>query len=494
MTTPAEAAQEVLDRRAARKNLIAYTRYTMPGFEEARHHRFICQKLEEFVGKVLRKESPRLMIFEPPRHTKTELVSKRLPAWFLGQYPEMQYMSASYNDDFASDIGREVRNIFGSQDHLNVFPGVSLRADSKAANRWHTSEGGIYVSIGVGGAGTGRGAHIFGIDDPFKDWAEASSETIRNRKWDWFTSVVRTRMMPGGGIIVTHTRWSDDDIAGRLLKLMEKGGEQWDVISLPAIALENDQLGRKPGEALWPEWYGLDALAQIKSTLSPMQWNALYQQNPIPEDGDYFKTEHCQYYEHRPKHLRIYGASDFAVTDGGGDFTEHGVFGLDPNDDLYILDWWYGQTTSDVWIEEELDLIKRHKPVTWYGEGGVIRRAVEPTLIRRSRERRIYCDFQWLNSITDKPTRARGFQARWSMRKVYVPADTDAHPWVPRLLRQLSRFPAGAEDDGVDVCSLIGRALDDIFSASAQSEEEKKARNDYAAHDEDDDEDGWKTA
>jgi predicted phage terminase large subunit-like protein len=304
------------------------------------------------------------------------------------------------------------------------------------------------------------------------------------------------------GLVSHNTRWHEDDLAGRILPkdwsgesgdILCRDGETWRVVCIQAqCERADDPVGRQIGEYLWPGWFSEKHFAQFKRV--PRTWNALYQQIPASEEGDYFKTEHKQYYEHRPKHLRIYGASDFAVTDGGGDFTEHGVFGLDPNDDLYILDWWYGQTTSDVWIEEELDLIKRHKPVTWYGEGGVIRRAVEPTLIRRSRERRIYCDFQWLNSITDKPTRARGFQARWSMRKVYVPADTDKHPWVPRLLRQLSRFPAGAEDDGVDVCSLIGRALDDIFSASAPSDADKKARNDYAAHDEEDDEDGWKTA
>lgn len=490
MVTPAEAAKEVLSRRAARSSLLHYTSYTYPTFETARHHEFITRKLEEFVDKVRLKKSPRLMIFEPPRHTKTELVSKRLPAWVLGQYPDWQYMSASYNDDFASDIGREVRNIFGSQDHLNVFPGITLRPDSKAANRWHTSSGGVYVSIGVGGAGTGRGAHIFGIDDPFKDWAEASSETIRQRKWDWFTSVVRTRLMPGGGIILTHTRWHDDDIAGRILKQMEAGGEQWEIINLPAIAGGNDQLGRAPGEALWPEWYDIEALEAIRGTLSPMQWNALYQQNPIPEEGDYFKSDCVQWYDKPPKHLHIYGASDYAVTDQDGDFTEHGVFGVDPNDDLYILDWWYDQSTADVWIDSLLDLIQRHKPLKWIGESGVIKRAVEPYMLKRMRERRVYCALDWMASISDKPTRARGFQARWAMKKVYLPAN---QPWAVRLLSQLTRFPAGANDDAVDVCSLIGRALDDIFAAQGpQAPGKRDVGEDYGDW-ADEDEDSWKT-
>jgi predicted phage terminase large subunit-like protein len=188
--------------------------------------------------------------------------------------------------------------------------------------------------------------------------------------------------------------------------------------------------------------------------------------------------------------LHIYGASDYAVTDGAGDFTEHGVFGIDANDDLYILDWWYGQTTADKWIESELDLVHTHKPFFWVGEGGPIRRSIEPFLIKRARERQTYCRFEWLNSIHDKPTRARAFQARWSMKKVYLPKNA---PWADRLLSQLTRFPAGANDDAVDVCSLIGRALDEIHGATKPTPENAPQHDQWdKAFNEEDDND-WKT-
>ena len=338
------------------------------------------------------------------------------------------------------------------------------------------------------------------IDDPVKGRQEADSEIIQNRTWQAYQDDLLTRLIPGGWQIIIQTRWNEADLSGRILPkdwsgesgdIVCRDGETWRVVCIQAqCERADDPVGRQIGEYLWPGWFSEQHFAQFKRV--PRTWNALYQQIPASEEGDYFRTDCCQWYETRPKHLRIYGASDYAVTDGGGDFTEHGIFGVDPNDDLYILDWWYGQTTSDVWVEEKLDLVQRHKPIAWYGEAGPIRRAVEPTLLRRSRERRVYCDFQWLASITDKPTRARGFQSRWAMRKVYLPANAANAPWAARLLRQLSRFPAGAEDDGVDVCSLIGRALDNIFGASAPTVEQKN-RMDYSPVD-DDDEEGWKTA
>jgi predicted phage terminase large subunit-like protein len=195
-------------------------------------------------------------------------------------------------------------------------------------------------------------------------------------------------------------------------------------------------------------------------------------QRPQPDEGTFFQREWFNWYDpdRPPKHVQTYAASDYAVTDAGGDFTEHGVFGVDPDDDLYVLDWWSGQTASDVWIEAQLDLMATHRPLTWYGEAGPIRRAIEPFLTRRMRERRIFGHLAWMPSITDKPTRARGFQARASMGKVYLPKNDLGED----LLRQLLSFPAGKNDDRVDVCSLIGRALDEMPSGSRPAEKPVK--------------------
>jgi len=399
---------------------------------------------------VARGEIKRLMICMPPRHGKSELASRRFPAWYLGQKPQGQIIAASYNSDLANDFGREVRNIVASPEYGKLFK-AQLAQDSKAANRWHTDDGGMYVAAGVGTAITGRGADVLLIDDPFKDRQEADSELKRKSVWDWYTSTAYTRLMPGGAIIVINTRWHDDDLSGRLLAEQETGGDEWDVLSLPAINTK--------GEALWPEWYALDRLEQIRSVLPARDWNALYQQNPIPDDGDYFKAGWFTDYEELPDKLAVYGASDYAVTDGGGDWTEHGVFGVDFNKNVYVLDWWRGQTASDVWIESKCDLVIKHKPECWFGEAGPIRRSIEPFMMSRMTQRNAFCRVEWLSSVNDKPARARSIQAMASMGKVFFPKNA---AWKGEVLGQLLRFPAGKHDDAVDVFGLIGRGLEFI--------------------------------
>lgn len=448
--SPQAAASELLQRRQARSGLLAFATYTNPGYVAAPHHRLIAEKLEA----VAAGEIKRLMICMPPRHGKSELASRRFPAWYLGRDPGKQIIAASYNSDLANDFGREVRNIVASFEFQSLFP-VELAQDSKAANRWHTSGGGMYVAAGVGTAITGRGADVLLIDDPFKDRQEADSELKRKSVWDWYTSTAYTRLMPGGAVVVINTRWHDDDLSGRLLLAQEHGGDQWDVLSLPAIS---DDV------ALWPDWYPMERLEQIRSVLPARDWNALYQQNPVPEDGEFFKTAWFGEYEKPPTGLRIYGASDYAVTDGDGDYTAHGVFGLDAAQNLYILDWWRGQTAADVWIERFCDLIAEHQPLCWFGESGPIRRAVEPFMRARMIQRNAMCRVEWLASINDKPTRARSFQAMASMGKVLIPKRA---AWLGDLMNELLRFPAGRNDDCVDVCGLIGRGLQFIGSAKA---------------------------
>ena len=440
------AASELLARRMARISLIEFAKYTNPIYEVAPHHKLICDALE----RVLSGECKRLMITMPPRHGKSELASRRFPSYAMGRYPQKQIIAASYNSDLASDFGREVRNIVDSPEFHNLFPDTSLSADSKAANRWHTNKGGMYVAAGVGTAITGRGADILLIDDPFKDRQEADSEITRQRVWDWYTSTAYTRLMPGGAVVVINTRWHDDDLSGKLLAEADRGGDKWEVLSLPAI---------KDGNALWPEWYPLERLEQIRSVLPARDWNALYQQNPIPDDGDYFKAAWFGEYDELPPNLRMYGASDYAVTDGGGDFTEHGVVGVDGSNNIYIVDWWKGQTTSDVWIDAKCDLIIKHSPHCWFGESGPIRRAVEPFMMRRMQEREAYCRIEWLASISDKPSRARPIQALASMGKVFFPKNA---VWKSELMIQILRFPAAKHDDGVDVLSLFGRGMEFI--------------------------------
>lgn len=398
------------------------------------------------------------MVFMPPRHGKSEKASKRFPSWYLGRHPNRQVIAASYNSDLATDFGREVRNIMASAEYADVFPETRLRQDSRAADRMNTEQGGAYFAVGVGTATTGRGAHLALIDDPFKDRQDADSELQRERVWSWYRSTFYTRLMPGGAIVLIQTRWHEDDLAGRLLEQdgrIEDGG-QWTVVELPAI---NDA-----GEALWPEWYDIPALRRIEGTIGPREFSALFQQKPQPDDGTYFLREWFKRWSSLPT-LHKYGTSDYATKDGSGDYTVHHIWGVDSQGDLYLVDRWRGQTTSDVWIERQCDLVELHRPLAWFGEAGPIYRAIEPALQRRMRERKVAVRMEPLASISDKPTSARGFQSRAATGRVYLPDTAEGEA----VLDELLRFPAGKYDDEVDACSKIGRALDDMHPAIIRS-------------------------
>lgn len=403
----------------------------------------MCTALEA----VERGDIDRLIIEAPPRHTKSELASRRFPAWFLGRHPNEQIITATYNAEMAADFGRDVRNIVDSTLCRNIFPQLSLRPDSRAANRWHTTQGGIYVAAGVGSALTGRGGHLAIIDDPFKGRAEADSEAHRAAVWDWYRAVFLTRLMPGGRIILVATRWAEDDLTGRILQTAEKTGEKWHRISLPAID--------EDGKALWPKWYPLKALEKLKATLGPRDWLSLYQQRPTAFEGIFFQREWMRYYEQAPEGLSTYISADFAVSESSGDFTEIGVWGVDETGAVYLLDWWYGQETADVWIEQILDRVDRFEPLALISETGQIRRAVEPFLARAMRDSNRYVMREWLPHAANKSAHARSFQAIMANGRVHFP-ETD---WAERVLNQLLKFPSGRRDDAVDVCSLFARYI-----------------------------------
>lgn len=453
---PSEAAAELLARRRAKESLIAFTQYTKSDFQPADHHRWIADALE----KVERGEVKRLMIFAPPRHTKSELSSRRMPAWYLGRNPGKQVITSTYAAEFAQDFGRDVREIVRSQEYARLFD-TRLAADDASRGRWHTDVGGVYFAVGVGGPITGRGAHLAIIDDPIKNRQDAESQVIRDSVWHWYTSTLRTRLMPGGAIVLICTRWHEDDLAGRLLAAQENGGEQWEVVSLPALRFEEGQ-----ERALWPEWYPLTELKSIQGAIGPRDWLSLYQQTPTTEQGTFFKREWFKTYDKLPDKLNIYMSGDFAVTDGDGDYTEIAVWGVDSLDNIYCLDWWSGQSTADAWINIILDFTKRYQPLWFVGETGPIRRAVEPFLNKTMHERRIFVACEWLSSGGDKAAMARTFQAMCSVGKVSFPRTA----WAERVIDQLLRFPSARYDDAVDACSLFGRYIDQTWAAIKKPE------------------------
>jgi len=252
----------------------------------AKHHLLLNEKLLA----IIRGDISRLLVTMPPQHGKSELISRYFPAWYLGMFPERRVILASYEAGFAATWGRKARDLL--EEYGPAAFGVAVSPRSSAANRWDIAgqEGGM-ITAGAGGPITGRGAHIAIIDDPHKGAEDALSALQRAKIDDWYKSVLRTRLRPSGAIVLVQTRWHSDDLAGRRIKAMQDGGEKWDVLNLPALALDDDPLGRKPGEALWPEMYSKKNLEETRQTQGSAWFEAMYQQRPLTEQGAMFKRD-----------------------------------------------------------------------------------------------------------------------------------------------------------------------------------------------------------
>ena len=287
---PKEVLQEVflleqqktkLDTRdIAQKNFLAYAQHVYEGFIVGRHHKIIAEKLERIASGKLK----RLIVNMPPRHSKSELASYLMPSWFLGRNPKLKIIQATMNTELAVRFGRKVRDLIADPVYTEVFPETDLKQDSQAAGRWETSAGGEYFAAGVGAAMTGRGADLLIIDDPHSE-QDALSSTAYDNTYEWYTSGPRQRLQPGGTIIIVQTRWSKKDLTGRLIQAQAKDtmSDQWEVVEFPAI-LPNDKL-------LWPEFWNKDELLRVKASLSPMKWNAQWQQNPTSDDVAMIKRD-----------------------------------------------------------------------------------------------------------------------------------------------------------------------------------------------------------
>jgi predicted phage terminase large subunit-like protein len=401
---------------------------------------------------VARGKIAKLALRLPPNSAKSTYGSIIFPAWYLGNNPTKSIIACSHTQTLADKFGRKVRNLFSRAEHQRLF-NVGIAKDSQAVGNWATDQDGEYFAAGVGAAITGRRGDIGLIDDPVRGFDAAYSPTNQEAVWDWYVSEFCTRLNPNAAQILIMTPWNDNDLGA---KIFEREKAEWDVVELPMEAVENDPIGRALGERLWPEYNTDEMVATAKK--DPRLWNAAYQQSPVRTEGDYFKLSYfATEYATIPDNAHYYGASDFAVTKDGGDWTEHGVFALDAFGNIYVVDWWRGQTTSDVWIERLCDLVQEYEPLAWFGESGPIRRSIEPYMAQRMTERNANVRLEWLPSIGSKALRVRAFQALSSRGKVFMPK---LSAWKANLIYQLTAFDAGRTDDGVDVCSLLGRGLD----------------------------------
>jgi predicted phage terminase large subunit-like protein len=464
----------------ARDDLLKFTQFTMPdpefpndpsksSYQAEAFHKAVAEALTQLVDGTLGADQ--LIFVMPPRHGKTQLTTKSLSAWVSGKFPTWDIAVASYSDTMAEDMGADTRAIMQTPQFRLTFPTHRLRRGGSSKSNIQTDKGGRLVFVGRGGALTGRGMHVGIGDDLFKDHEEARSQTIRDQAWNWFTKVFMTRRMGRKIVILTFTRWHSDDIIGRITDPENPNynaieAAKWKIIRLPAIAEEDDPLGRKVGEALWPSRYDLDFL-QSQQRLDPLGFSALYQQSPTVADGTLFRRETIQYYmpEQMPDDLRYYCSSDHAVgTAQRNDPSCLLKIGVDKQDNIYILDCIWRRMPTDEAVEAMLAMGGGDKkPLIWWAERGHISKSIGPFLRKRMLETGTYINVVEVTPSVDKATRAQSISARVAMGKVYFPK---VSWWTEKAVNEMMAFPNGTRDDFVDALAYIGLGLQSQFGPS----------------------------
>jgi len=404
------------------------------------------------------------------------LIGISIVSFIIMQLPPGDFLT-SYAATPAERQSRRCRALVSSPEAVAIWNDrPTLRAGSSAVTEWELSNDSGMLAAGILGAITSARADLLIIDDPVANREEADSETIRRKILQEYQDSLLTRLKPRGSVIIIQTRWHMDDLAGSILPEDYAGesgpvkcrdGNTWDVLNIPAkCEREDDPVGRKIGEYLWPEWF--DAAHWRNYESNPRTWSSLYQQRPQPDSGGQFEREWFQWYDEDeiPERLKYYGASDFAVTEKAlktnPDYSEHGIFGLDDEGDIWVLDWYFGQEAPDETLKEFVALVKQWRPRQWFDEGGVIRRAIEPLKKLIMRAAGVYIAVEYLPSTQDKIARVASFRGRASAGCVHLPRNK---PWAKRLLAQLCSFPFARYDDAVDVCGNFGRGLDQMSNA-----------------------------
>jgi predicted phage terminase large subunit-like protein len=385
--------------------------------------------------------------------------------------PKAMFLAASHTSELAERWGRRVRNLIAENSSIL---GITLSDDNQAAGRWAISGGGEYLAAGANVGIAGFRAKYGLIDDPIRSRQDADSLPVRDRLWEWYLYDFRPRLIPDARQVLIQTRWHDDDLAGRALN-----HEPWEVLSLPALAKADDALGRDVDEPLWnDDDYGYGAqLLTLRDTTPSRVWSALYQQTPTPDEGDYFKEEWLKPRDILPQYqlMRCYGGSDYAVTADGGDYTVHVVIGIDHLGNMYLLDVWRGQKSSDVWVEAFCDLVLKYRPLEWAEELGQIKSGVGPFLEKRMRQRRCYVNRTSFPTRGDKSVRARSMQGRMALDGMFY---RKSDPWVPDFLAELLNFPASTHDDQVDALGLVGQLLDKMVIGRTAAKKNPKPPDD----------------
>ena len=440
--------QEILaEREEARGSFMAFVKKVWPSFIEGSHHKRMAKAFE----RVARGECKRLIINMPPRHTKSEFASYLLPAWFLGNFPDKKVIQTSHTAELAVGFGRKVRNLVDQDVYTEIFPGVGLQQDSKAAGRWNTNKGGDYFAIGVGGAVTGKGADILIIDDPHSEQEAAmaaSNPEIYDKVYEWYTSGPRQRLQPGGSIVIVMTRWAARDLTGQVVKsAAQRSGEEWEVIEFPAIL--------PSGNPLWPQFWSLEELEALREELPNSKWQAQYQQNPIGNESAIIKRDWWKWWEQDDPPVCDYILQSWDTAfekNNRADYsagTTWGIFNCEEDNfapNIILLNTYKKRVEFPELKRDVLREYNEYEPDSLIVE----KKASGAPLIYDLRAMGIPVQEYTPGKGQDKIARLNSVSDIIASGKVWVPQTR----WAEELVDEVAAFPSGEHDDLVDATTL----------------------------------------
>lgn len=432
--------------QASRESLISFNCATNPNYTVNWHHKVIANELEK-IEAFGDRDFKVVIVTVPPRHGKSELCSINFPAWYLGRNPEKEIITVSYSGELALDFGSKTRTLVGTEMYKAIFPGVTLKEDEQAKAKWKTNKAGAYTSVGVGGALTGRGANILIFDDPIKNREDAESQVIRDKVWSFFTSTAFTRLEPGGVVFVILTRWHVDDLAGRILANKDLA-PRTKLIKLPAIATEPDSR-RDIGDPLWPDRFNAKALDEIRTTIGPYDWQALYQCSPTLSENQEFKPDWIKRIPEsqvEAMNTRRFLSIDTAISKKSqADYT--GFCDNRVNNENY---WHLKSWRMRLGVEELIDAIFTLHKKNHYEAIGIEKTVyldgLKPYLDMEQRRRGVFLPIVELShNNTKKEIRVRGLVPRYASRSIYhIDGECEA------LEDEMWSFPMGVHDDVID--------------------------------------------
>lgn len=434
-------------KRMAQEDYISFCHQVMHNYDAAPH---IINHLVPVLMKAMLTPNYRGIITLPPRHSKSLNVSEKMPAFYLGLFPQNRVISASHTGNLANTFSRRVRNTIQSPRY--PFDHVRVADDKGAVQAWDVTykgeQGGGYYAVGVGGTPTGQGANLIIIDDPIRSAADADSQLVRDNLWEWFTETMYTRLEPGGSILITATRWHDDDLSGRLLKQSRDGGEQWEHTHLPAI---NDQ-----NEPLWPTRWSLPALQRIRAAVGSRAWAAQYQGTPTLESGSIVKKHWLLPYEVRPHNLRVIQSWDTAYeTAKHNDYSVCVTLGYNGYE-RFIIDVYREKLEYPDLKRMIRSMYLRYRPQAILMENASAGRSIvqDNNDAREMASDRLPIIPVTVPTIRNwKEVRIQELTPVFESGRVRVPT---VATWLDEFTDELTRFPLGSHDDQVDA---IGQAL-----------------------------------